>query len=142
MFRNTLAASAALLALAGAALADDDMEQKYMDILSEWDGGGVDTASWSESPLPADLFASFDADGDGMISQEEFSEGLFRGYDVDMSGVIDAAELDAIDADFRTDGRYGASGDMDDMDGGDDMDDASGDMDDGGDGDDGDDSSD
>ncbi|MGR3540415.1 MAG: hypothetical protein ACU0BS_03175 [Hasllibacter sp.] len=109
MFRKTFAA-AALAALPLAAAADDhgDMKQMYMEILEGWQGaGGVDTAEWSESPLAADLYAAFDADGDGTLSQEEFAAGLFRGYDSDMSGVIEAAEFDPIDADFESDGRYG-----------------------------------
>lgn len=114
MFRKTLTAAAGLITLGGAAVADShgDMDQMYMEILSEWEGGGVDTATWSESPLAGDLFGSFDADEDGMLSEEEFAEGMFRGYDADMSGVIEASELDAIDADFSTDGRYSMSGDV------------------------------
>lgn len=42
-----------------------------------------------------DIFRRFDVDGDGLIDQQEFADGLYDGYDINDNDVLEEDEFDA-----------------------------------------------
>lgn len=50
-------------------------------------------------------YASMDADGDGMVSEEEFNRGVFNAYDEDGDGTLSEDEMSSMGEDrlFATD---------------------------------------
>ena len=51
-------------------------------------------------------FKSCDSDGDAMLSEDEYSSCVFRGYDRNQDEKIDADERTIMDEDMREGGRY------------------------------------
>ncbi|MFP3945257.1 MAG: EF-hand domain-containing protein [Alphaproteobacteria bacterium] len=72
--------------------------------LSEWDadGDGILTEEeFSEAWDGAGTFDEWDVDGDGVLSEEEFRQGVFDAHDEDDDGELDEEEFAAAeDEDF------------------------------------------
>ncbi|NAZ37371.1 EF-hand domain-containing protein [Rubellimicrobium sp. CFH 75288] len=52
-------------------------------------------------------FAAWDTDGDGLLTEGEFGQGLWRGYDPAGRGFVEGDMLEMLGTDFGPDGRFG-----------------------------------
>ncbi len=96
----TFAAFGAVILTATPLLAQD---------MSEWDadGDGVVnqeefTTGWSD----VGTYGEWDADGDGSLTEDEFNAGVYDGYDVDDSGVIEDPEFGDVGDDLGEGGLF------------------------------------
>lgn len=73
----------------------------------EWDGnadGMIDADEFTEG-FGGGMFDDYDADGDGMVSRDEYGAGVFRTYDEDGDGMWSQTEAGVWEDDALTSGR-------------------------------------
>jgi hypothetical protein len=76
----------------------------------DWDGdgdGALADSEFNEGFDASGVFDSWDSDADGALSADEFNAGMYGGYDVDDSGIVEGTEIDAISDDFAEGGLFG-----------------------------------
>lgn len=78
--------------------------------MSDWDSDGDGVISHEEfhegmrsRQGDETAFSRMDENGDGMISEEDFNNAVFTGYDRDRSGMVEDHEFEAIERDFTGD---------------------------------------
>lgn len=79
-------AALALLALAGPAAAQSDTEGD----------GSMDRETFAGSESVGKTFDSWDSNADGLLSQEEFGNGIYDYYDADGDGSLDPDEMEGV----------------------------------------------
>lgn len=79
--------------------------------MSDWDSDGDGVISHDEfhegmrsNQGEETTFSKMDENGDGMLSEEEFNASVFNSYDRDRSGMIEEPEFEKVDEDVRDDG--------------------------------------
>ena len=95
--KTLMMAAAAALLMTGPAMAAD----------MEWDAnadGNIDANEFNAG-FGDEEFTSFDADGDGMLSSEEYGAGVFGMYDKDKDGMWSQTEAGVWEDDALTSGR-------------------------------------
>lgn len=74
------------------------------ETFSEWDADGdgvVSLEEFEQGWTETGLFSEWDTDGDGVLSEEEYAEGVFNAYDEDDDAGLDDAEFGELeDEDF------------------------------------------
>lgn len=87
--KTTTAASFALALMAAApAVAQENYD--------DWDSDGSETLEMEEFNTGFSengIFDDWDMDDDGLLSEDEFGEGVYNGYDANDDGVLDEPEF-------------------------------------------------
>lgn len=94
------------MSTASAQSTDDSDGDDITDLQFEMDAdGGVTMDSFKKSLGGSGMYAAWDANGDGMLSEDEFNAGFFAHYDADADGYWNADELSTMNNDAFWSGR-------------------------------------
>lgn len=105
--KTILGASAFALSLAAAPALAQDAEVN--EGVASWDADGDSAISQEEFDTgfgEAGVYDDWDADDDGALSEEEFNIGLYESYDADDSGVIEEPEFGDVGDDIGDEGLF------------------------------------
>ena len=102
----TAAAAALAVGMTAAQAQDNSDSDDITDLNMEVDAeGGVTMDSFKSGFGDAGVFSEWDADADGMLSEDEFNAGVFGRYDADADGYWNADEFATMNNDAFWSGR-------------------------------------
>ena len=72
--------------------------------------GALDQTEWDSGLTEVGEYQNMDLNGDGMVDEAEYNALLFNRYDQDGTGMLEAAEIELIEADMASGGMLSAGG--------------------------------